>query len=206
MEYLELIDHFFDFMASGGFVMWPLFIANFFLWYGLGFRYHTLKRGHKADTRRLVEKFRKNKTTETKGLLDRAVVTAIAVSDGLNNRSELRYYLDDAMYAFITEVKRFRALVKTIVIVAPLTGLLGTVIGMIETFDSLQAQALFTQGGGIAAGISQALFTTQLGLGVAIPGLIIGRILDRKEQSLLFEFEQVKDVICTEGEEKNALS
>ena len=77
-----------------------------------------------------------------------------------------------------------KQLSHSIVVVAPLLGLLGTVIGMIETFDSLQDQAMYTQGGGIAAGISQALITTQLGLMVAIPGLLVGRQLDRKQEIL----------------------
>ncbi|MDZ7829411.1 MAG: MotA/TolQ/ExbB proton channel family protein [Halofilum sp. (in: g-proteobacteria)] len=42
---------------------------------------------------------------------------------------------------------------------------------MIETFESLGDMSLFSQSGGIAGGISQALFTTQLGLAVAIPGM-----------------------------------
>ena len=82
--------------------------------------------------------------------------------------------------------------------ISPLIGLLGTVIGMIETFDSLASMSLFTQDGGIAAGISQALFTTQLGLVVAVPGLVIGRMLDKKADMLELELEQIKDILCTE--------
>jgi len=204
MELSEYLDLFLEFMRSGGFVMWPLFIANLFLWYGLGFRFHVLRRGKKAAVRRLIEKHSEGIATR-KGLLDRVVTEALHVKNTLSDSTYLRQNLDDVMHKYEVEVKQYSALVKTIVIVAPLTGLLGTVIGMIETFDSLQAQALFTQGGGIAGGISQALFTTQFGLGVAIPGLILGRILDRKQQSLLFEFEQIKDVICT-MEKSNEIS
>jgi biopolymer transport protein ExbB len=204
MELSEFLDVFLEFMRSGGFVMWPLFIANLFLWYGLGFRFHALRRGKKAAVRRLIEKHDEG-IAKTKGLLDRAIAEALHVKNTLSDATYLRQNLDDVLHKYEVEVKQYSALVKTIVIVAPLTGLLGTVIGMIETFDSLQAQALFTQGGGIAGGISQALFTTQFGLGVAIPGLILGRILERKQQSLLFEFEQIKDVVCT-MEDSNEIS
>ncbi len=196
MQYQQYLELFLDFMQSGGFVMWPLFVANLFLWYGLGYRFHTLRRGKKASVRRLIEKHTQN-IAKTKGLMDNVIKEALHVKDEISDKSYLRQALDVVFHKYEAEIKQYATLVKTIVIVAPLTGLLGTVIGMIETFDSLQAQALFTQGGGIAGGISQALFTTQFGLGVAIPGLILGRILDRKEQSLLFEFEQIKDVICT---------
>ncbi len=204
MQYSELLDAFLEFMRSGGFVMWPLFIANLFLWYAMGYRFHALRRGKKAAVRRLIEKHHEG-IAKSKGLIDRAIKDALHVSNKVSDRSYLRQNLDDVLFKYEIEIKQYSALVKTIVIVAPLTGLLGTVIGMIETFDSLQAQALFTQGGGIAGGISQALFTTQFGLGVAIPGLILGRILDRKERSLLFEFEQIKDVICT-MEKNHAIS
>ena len=83
----------------------------------------------------------------------------------------------------------FKQPIQSIVVVAPLLGLLGTVIGMIETFSSLQDQAMHSQGGGIAAGISQALITTQMGLMVAIPGLLIGRQLDKKQDSLEEDFQ-----------------
>ncbi|MEE2836257.1 MAG: MotA/TolQ/ExbB proton channel family protein [Myxococcota bacterium] len=73
--------------------------------------------------------------------------------------------------------------------VAPLLGLLGTVTGMIETFDSLGEMAMHTQGGGIAGGISEALLSTQLGLCVAIPGLTLDRLLLRVEARFMRENE-----------------
>ena len=57
---------------------------------------------------------------------------------------------------------------------------------------------LFSQGGGgIAGGISQALFTTQMGLVVAIPGLLFGRALDRRQQRIERELDQIKDMLCS---------
>jgi biopolymer transport protein ExbB len=61
---------------------------------------------------------------------------------------------------------------------------------MIETFDSLAEMSLFSQSGGIAGGISEALFTTQMGLIVAVPGVLLGRILDRRAERLAEEIEQ----------------
>jgi len=87
------------------------------------------------------------------------------------------------------ECRRASVLVKTIVLVAPLLGLLGTVSGMIETFDALGDMSLFSQSGGIAGGISQALITTQMGLAVAIPGLVVGRLLDRRADAVIDKLE-----------------
>ncbi|HNP25940.1 MAG TPA: MotA/TolQ/ExbB proton channel family protein, partial [Nitrosomonas sp.] len=76
-------------------------------------------------------------------------------------------------------------------------GLLGTVIGMIETFDSLGSMSLFTQSGGIAGGISQALISTQTGLAVAIPGMLIHSMLHKKQQKIERELLQIRELLCT---------
>ena len=68
---------------------------------------------------------------------------------------------------------------------------------MIETFEALKDSAMFSQGDSISGGISKALFTTELGLIVAVPGLIIGRMLDRKQQQFALEFDQMTDIIST---------
>ena len=104
--------------------------------------------------------------------------------------------LDDAFADLERTTRRYNTLIFTIVAVAPLMGLLGTVVGMIETFDSLGDMSLFAQSGGIAGGISQALFTTQMGLAVAIPGLIIGGMLDRKASMIRHDLAQIKDLLC----------
>ena len=87
----------------------------------------------------------------------------------------------------------YRILVRNIVILAPLAGLLGTVAGMIETFDALGDQALFASSGGVAGGISQALLTTQMGLVVAVPGLVVGRLLDRRQRRIEGDLLQLRE-------------
>ena len=75
------------------------------------------------------------------------------------------------------------ALARTLVMIAPLLGLLGTVIGMIDTFSALTDVEVFSRADGMSKGVSQALLTTQLGLVVAIPGLLMSRFLDRKAKT-----------------------
>lgn len=182
--------------------MWLLFLLNLALWYGLGYRYLTLKRGTKGNVRRLVSKHEERGTSQAmRGMLDYAAVDALAAAKeaqrlGLN----VRNFVVDALAPYMMMTGTYSTLVKTIVILAPLVGLLGTVIGMIETFDALQSSAMFSQGNSISGGISKALFTTELGLVVAVPGLIFGKILDRQEERYELEFEQIADVICTKDE------
>jgi biopolymer transport protein ExbB len=73
-------------------------------------------------------------------------------------------------------LERFRSAISVFAAVAPLLGLLGTVTGMISTFD-----VITIHGTGdpklLSGGISEALITTELGLIVAIPALLIGNLL-----------------------------
>jgi len=179
--------------------MWPLAILVIVLWYALGYRFHTLKRGSNANVRNLVRKFSQGIRSKPKGLIDSAIVAALEVTKEHGANKNTRKLLDDLFAQWVQTLKCYKTTIKTIVIVAPLIGLLGTVSGMIETFDSLASAELFSQSGGIAGGISQALFTTQLGLVVAVPGLIVGRMLDKKSASMELELEQIKDILCSEG-------
>ena len=195
-------DQFIHFMNAGGIIMWVLFFLNLPLWYALGYRYFTLKRGTKGNIRRLIEKHETRKGEKVYvGLLDYAVADALKAAEVAKSISKKpREYMYDALFPYIIITTKYSVLVKTVVMLAPLIGLLGTVGGMIETFDALQSSSMFAQGDSIAGGISKALFTTELGLVVAVPGLIFGKILDRKEEQFTLEFEQIVDIISTKDE------
>ena len=89
----------------------------------------------------------------------------------------LQMLLDEKVQAYIPTIESRVAAIKLIATVAPLLGLLGTVIGMIETFQSIQ---IFGTGDPklMAGGISQALVTTMLGLIVAAPLLFLHSYAD----------------------------
>lgn len=196
---LEFISRFVELMNAGGSVMWVLFVLNLFLWYGLGYRYLLLQRGTQGNVRRLIDKhFSRGENQSMRGVLDYAVADALnAANEAKAIGADIRKHIEGALLPYYSEVNTYRILTKTIVVLAPLVGLLGTVIGMIETFDALQNSSMFSQGTSISGGISKALFTTELGLVVAVPGLIIGRIFDRKAERFELEFEQITDIIAT---------
>ncbi len=200
----QFIEQFLAFMNAGGSVMWILFLLNLMLWYGLGYRYRVLKRGTRGNVRRIIEKHEKRgRDKKIKGLLDYAVVDAIAsAKEAKSINKKCRHYINDALFPYLISIGKYATLVKTIVVLAPLVGLLGTVMGMIETFDALQSSSMFGQGTSISGGISKALFTTELGLVVAVPGLILGKILDKKEEQFALEFEQITDIICTKDSDE----
>lgn len=98
----------------------------------------------------------------------------------LQNLKREREHLEDIVSESIlhenTHLERFGSTLLVIAAVAPLLGLLGTVTGMIATFD-----VITDYGTGnpklLSGGISEALVTTQLGLVVAIPVLLLGNLL-----------------------------
>ena len=77
----------------------------------------------------------------------------------------------------------------TIANLTPLLGLLGTVSGMIKTFNVISVQGVGNPAP-LAGGIAEALITTASGLCVAIPTLVCHRILKDKAESLIFEMEE----------------
>ena len=99
---------------------------------------------------------------------------------------------DDRLYACLVECRnrldRWLGAVALTAAVAPLLGLLGTVSGMITTF---QLMTLFGSGdaSSVSAGISEALVTTELGLVVAIPALLAHALMSRKVKSYYSQLE-----------------
>lgn len=173
----------------------PLVLATLVLWFALGFRMALLQRGTQRGARPLLERLSQGVQPSKNGILVRAARKGLALQQ--RGLPHLRRFLDDAFATEVRDLSRFNVLITTIVMVSPLMGLLGTVVGMIETFDSLGDLSLYSQSGGIAGGISQALFTTQMGLAVSIPGLVVNGMLTRKAREMELELAQMKDILCS---------
>ncbi|MEZ4436882.1 MAG: MotA/TolQ/ExbB proton channel family protein [bacterium] len=186
-----LVDDLRGYIADGGFVMPPLVAATVLLWYGLGYRLFALRRGRRGDVRRLVEAGRMPRG----GVLGAAMARVAPALGRALSQDDLDALLTERLAPVRRDLTRFRALVHSLVIIAPLAGLLGTVTGMIETFDGLGQGALFAASGGVAGGISQALLTTQMGLVVAVPGVIAGRLLDRRQRGLEDDLDVLREVL-----------
>jgi len=193
----EFYKDFLFFMQAGGYVMPPLVFATVVLWYAIGYRFAALRRGSVRSPRVLIARAKHGVNPKNDGVMSRALRKGLQLK--ALKLPYLRRFLDEAFAEEERELRRYQTLISTIVLSAPLLGLLGTVVGMIETFDSLGDLSLFSQSGGIAGGISQALFTTQMGLAVAIPGLVVNGMLQRKQRELLLELAQLKDILCGES-------
>jgi biopolymer transport protein ExbB len=97
--------------------------------------------------------------------------------------------LDEAILKETPALERGNTLIKVLSVVAPLLGLLGTVTGMIQTFESI---TLFGTGDPklMAGGISQALVTTVLGLTVAIPLVLLHTVVSGRSRRLVQILEE----------------
>jgi len=188
------------YFAMGGFVMLPLVLVAMVLWYALAIRYLTIRPGA-MDARQLLRYVREQRPLPD-SVPAAAVGLAVAIRARAAGREELRSRINTAFSGIRAQLSRHRSMARSLVAVAPLLGLLGTVDGMIETFDSLAEMALYTQSGGIAGGISRALFTTQMGLAVSIPGLLAGRMIDRREENIKRQLDQIRDLFCTSDEQE----
>lgn len=174
--------------------MWPLAALAAALWYCLAWRMVTLRRGSRLPVRDLV-RLRRGGGREpgSRDFVTAAVDTALAVRAG--RVGDVRRLLDCELAPLEAAVRRHGPAVRTIVGLAPMVGLLGTVSGMIGLFGALGAGAATPQGSGIADGISQALLTTEFGLSIAVPGLVIGRLLDARERRIRGEIGEVRNLL-----------
>ena len=102
---------------------------------------------------------------------------------------DLEAQLEDVLSRAVPVLEQNLSTIKLLAAVAPLLGLLGTVVGMIETFQSI---TLFGTGDPklMAGGISQALVTTMLGLIAAVPLLFIHNILESRSRNITQVYEE----------------
>ena len=114
---------------------------------------------------------------------------------------ELR--ISEAVLKEVPKIERFQAFLRLAVAAGPLLGLIGTVIGMIITFQSI------TESGSsdpklMAAGIGQAMIATVLGLGIAIPLLFINAGLATMSRSVVQVLDEQSNGLLAEHIERKA--
>ena len=113
----------------------------------------------------------------------------------------LEIRLEEGLTSEYLSISKQISYVKFIAVVSPLLGLLGTVSGMILTFQSISLSGT-NDPNLMAGGISQALVTTVLGLCVAIPSLLFYTILSDKVTKINDELERYAFAFLTAREER----
>jgi len=112
---------------------------------------------------------------------------------GLANRNQgrdvMKESIQEAAGHVVHDLERYLNTLGTVAAIAPLLGLLGTVVGMIRVFTEITVQGT-GNANALAGGISEALITTAAGLVVAIPALVMHRFFTGKVDTIVVGLEQ----------------
>jgi len=118
-----------------------------------------------------------------------AKVLTVILENIKSNRKNLEEKLKEVILERISVLEKFMWILKITTSVSPLLGLLGTVMGMIKTFNVIAAQGVGNPEL-LAGGISEALLTTAAGLSVAIPALVFYNYFNKKIDIIIGEMEK----------------
>jgi biopolymer transport protein ExbB len=128
-------------------------------------------------------------------------VLAAGLAKRHRSRAVIKESIEDTGRHVVHELERFLNSLGTIAAISPLLGLLGTVTGMIRTFNAVTEHGIGDPGA-LAGGIAQALITTVGGLCVAIPAVAAYRYLHGRVDELVVQMEKeaMRLVDTLEGE------
>lgn len=126
--------------------------------------------------------------TPEAGSSDLAAILVAGVGAAARGREQMQEAMAVAAARVAHGLERYLTTLGIIAAIAPLLGLLGTVVGMIRVFRDLMASGP-GEAAALAGGIAEALVTTAAGLGVAIPALICHRYLLRQVDELVVVLE-----------------
>lgn len=187
-----------DVVEKGGLLVYPLLFIFVWSLYIIVIKAASLRRARviKHDAIEEIEKLLiKRRIPEATAYCKQHSVpmTRVLLAAILNyekDESELKDVLEEAGRQEIPIIRRHLTALGTIASVAPLLGLLGTVLGMISVFTTL-SQDTAVNAGMLAGGISEALVTTALGMLVAVPALTSYNYFISRVQNLIIEMERV---------------
>lgn len=184
---------------AGGIVMWPLsvfslvaialIIERSIFWLRLNRRQRRVMqdvlRTYRQAPVDVYPKLRQN--------LDLPIVRIFLEALEIEGASPKQFHLAlaSAMQAELPHLRRFSTVFSTIISVSPLLGLLGTILGLIASFDAIQLGDIGANSGAVTGGISEALVSTAAGLVVAIGTLLFANLfrgLYKRQIALIQEY------------------
>ena len=185
--------------AAGGIVMWPLLvfslvaialiIERLIFWFRLNRRQRQLMQG-------ILQTYRQAPTdvyVKLRQHINLPVARIFLEALEIEGASPKQFHLAlaSAIQAELPHLRRFNTVFATIISVAPLLGLLGTILGLITSFDALQLGDISTNANLVTGGISEALVSTAAGLVVAIGTLLFANLfrgLYKRQVALIQEY------------------
>lgn len=170
------MNPFFQLLRDGGVIMWPLLalsvgaiaviIERFLAFKTLGhlapsLLSETLTRVEKGNFENALQR-----CESTPGPLAACLATILKHRDRPVRVVERQ--VEEVGQQFFTQLERFLPFLDTATTIAPLLGLLGTILGMIGTFNAIAAQQTRGNSDAILAGVGEALYATATGIGIAV--------------------------------------
>lgn len=167
----------FEIWLSGGWVMVPLFMLSFLL-YTQAFRLVLAIKDTKLPSN---EEFAWREWVLTPEKAKGKIKEIICYTQE-NTRSieYVRKRFDEIRITQLAAIEQQLKFVKCLVAAAPLLGLLGTVLGMLQTFFGIATSGGVETAAVVASGISEALVTTETGLTIALPALFMVMFIQRQ--------------------------
>ncbi|MGH8623415.1 MAG: MotA/TolQ/ExbB proton channel family protein [Burkholderiales bacterium] len=197
-------------IEAAGWPIWFLIVASVIALAIIGERWWSLRESFVMPRDLLaqtIQEFRENKTSpQMLSRLARGSPLGHVFAAGLRNAKSppaiIKEAIEESGRTVAIELERFLTSLGTIAVIAPLLGLFGTVVGMIEIFGAQTPQG--TNPLVLAHGISIALYNTALGLVVAVPAMIFYRHFRAKVDVMLVDIEMqaIKLVEMIHGERR----
>ena len=192
---MQGIWDFFTLMERGGFVMWPLLTVSVVAlavsleraWFWVN-----LHSGRETKRfRQLLNAFRNGDRSKAESLLRKPgnVYDKLAhrmLEDGPDDAAALEEIED-----LRTQTERFSSILSTIVTASPMLGILGTVTGIIQSFELLGGNQSIIDPNDVSGGIAEALITTAAGLVIALASLFPYMIFRVQADRALGRFEAI---------------
>lgn len=185
-------------VLAGGWVMAPLLLCSVIVLMVAAERYWTL------DARRIIPdsllvriwgwlqqgQLDSNKIKAVHDSSPLGQVLAAGLSNSRNGRAVMIESMEVAANRVQHDLERYLAVLGSIANVAPLLGLLGTVVGTIKIFSAIMMEGGTGNPGALAGGISEALIATATGLAVAIPSSLASRYFYRRVDGFMVSIQQ----------------
>jgi len=193
---LELIE-------QGGPVLWVILccgLAAFMVFIERALHLHRARIGTEDFLKGIFNILKRKNVTEALTICDEtpgpvAHIVKTAILHRENPREAVRSAVDEQSLAEVSRMERRLVVVATVAQIAPLLGLLGTVLGMVEALLSMRTQGALIQLVDVSDGLLMALITTAAGLTVAIPSYVAFNLLVIKIDRIVLDMERAASEI-----------
>jgi biopolymer transport protein ExbB len=205
-----------ELIAKGGPLVWVL-LASSILAFGIFlerlFYYHRSSVDVSEMLHGLTNLVRRKKFAEAK---HECVLTPGPVARVIHSclrrhhasRDDLRQIAQEAGQLEVPRLERYLRVLTAIATIAPIIGLLGTLIGLMLTFEAITAVSGMATPTDISRGVYQSLITSALGMAIAIPSYLFHAFLSASAQSIMHDMEragiEIVNIICDARDEPDS--